>query len=237
MVSSLFNSYIMQLLIQRLNFHLKEWIYRNVEGKKVLLLLIGTNLLYGYMLLISIPKVLTFSGDMKIPDMMPTGYEPEYIFRLLGKLGEKGRNTYLFEQIPVDLFYPFFFGITYCLLIAYLLNKLKLLRAEPYYLCLLPLIGGFFDYMENFGIIHMLVDYPTISISIIHTAAFFTVIKSLLSSISFILIIVLLFAVGYLKLSEPRKSHAGIKEEFIKRLIHYPYFYKIRQKGRSILKS
>lgn len=227
----------MKLLIQRLNFHLKEWIYRNVNGKKVLLMLIGTNLLCGYMLLISIPKVLTFSGGMKIPDMMPTGYDPEYIFKLFEKLGEKGRDTYLYEQIPVDLFYPFFFGITYCLLIAYLLQRLQLLKSEPYYLCLLPLMGGFFDYMENFGIIHMLVDYPVVSISIIQTAAFFTVIKSLLSSICFILILVLLLAVGYLKLSEPRKSHVGIKEEFIKRPIPYSYFYKIRQRRRGIQKS
>lgn len=202
----------MQLLIQRLNFHLKQLLYRNVKGKKVLLLVIITNLIYGYMLLISIPKVLTFSGGMKIPDMMPTGYDPEYIFKLLGKLGEKGRNTYLYEQIPVDLFYPFFFGISYCLLIAYLLHRLQLLKTEPYYLCLLPLLGGFFDYLENFGIIHMLVDYPFVSVSIIHTAAFFTVIKSLFSYISFILIFLLLLAVGYLKLSESRKSRPVIKE-------------------------
>lgn len=227
----------MRLLIQRLNFHLKEWVYQNVDGKKVLLMLIGTNLLYGYMLLISIPKVLTFSGSMKIPDLMPLGYDPEQILSLFGKLGEKGRNTYLFEQIPVDLFYPFFFGITYCLLIAYLLQKVQQLKAEPFYLCLIPLIGGLFDYLENFGIIHMLVDYPVISIAVIHTTAFFTVLKSLFSSISFIIIIVLLLIVGYRKLSNPRTYPVRVKKKYIIRPIFYSYIFKILQKSRSIQKS
>lgn len=200
----------MRLLIRRLNFHLKEWVYRNMEGKKVWLLVIITNLIYFYMLLISIPKVLTFSGGMKIPDMMPTGYRPDYIITLLEKLGEKGRNAYLYQQIPVDLFYPFFLAITYCLLIAFLLHKLRHLKEEPYYLCLLPLAGGFFDYLENFGIIHMLAAYPAISTSAIHITAFFTVFKSLFSSISFTIIIVLLLALAYRKFIIPGKKPVGI---------------------------
>lgn len=195
----------MRLLIRRLNFHLKEWVYRNIEGRKVLLLVIVTNLIYGYMLLVSIPKVLSFSGGLKIPDMMPTGYESTYILNLMEKLGEKGRNAYLYQQIPVDLFYPFFFGITYCLLIAYLLNKLQHLKAEPFYLCLLPIMGGCFDYLENAGIIHMLVSYPYVSVSWIQVTAFFTVFKSLFSSISFSIIIVLLFAMAYRKLLKSRQ--------------------------------
>lgn len=165
---------------------------RTIKGKTVLFLLILTNIVYGYMLLVSIPKVIGFSGGMKIPDMMPIGYEPEYIFPLLAKLGEQGRAVYLYQQIPVDLCYPFLFGITYCLVLLYLLQKLKKMNRETVYLCLLPLMGGFFDYMENFGIIHMLNSYPAISVSCIKISAFFTVFKSMLSIISFSVIIILM---------------------------------------------
>lgn len=190
----------MRKLIRRLNFHIKELVYRNIEGKKVLFLFILTNLVYGFMLLVTIPKVMRYSGGMKIFDLMPMGYEPEYAGELLEKLGVAGRNAYLFNQLPVDFIYPFLFGITYCLLLAYLLNQLNSLKAEYFYLCLLPLMGGLFDYLENFGIINMLVSFPHLSVAAIQIASFFTVFKSLFSTISFIILLVLLAMLGFKKL-------------------------------------
>lgn len=168
------------------------WINKPVNGKTVLLLLLLTNIVYVYMLFVSIPKVIGFAGGMKIPDMMPIGYEPEYIITLLEKLGDQGRHVYLYQQIPVDLCYPFLFGITYCMVILYLLQKNQKMNGETFYLCLLPLMGGFFDYLENFSIIHMLSSFPGISVSSVKISAFFTVFKSMLSSISFTVIIILL---------------------------------------------
>ena len=89
-----------------------ELIKRNLNGKKVLLLFIVTNILYVVMLTLTFPKVMSFSGRLKLMDMMPTGYDPEYVNALLKALGEKGRNVYLFEQFPVDMVYPF---QTFCL--------------------------------------------------------------------------------------------------------------------------
>ncbi|HAH22959.1 MAG TPA: hypothetical protein DCL77_04220 [Prolixibacteraceae bacterium] len=183
-----------------MNFYIKELVYRNIEGKKVLILFILTNLVYVFMLLVSIPKVLSFSGGMKLFDLMPTGYEPEYARALLEKLGAAGRNAYLFNQIPVDLIYPSLFGISYCLLLAYLLNRLNSLKAEYFYLCLLPPLAGLFDYLENLGIINMLVSYPHLSAAAIQITAFFTVFKSLLSTISFCILIVVLVMFGVKKL-------------------------------------
>lgn len=175
-----------------LELYLEERSNKLVKGKIVLFLLILTNLVYIYMLLVSIPKVMSFSGEMKIPDVLPIGYEPDYILTLFEKLGEQGRNVYLHHQLPVDLLYPFLFGITYFLVILYLLQKLQKLNIETYYLGLLPLMGGLFDYLENFVLIYMLDAFPAISASTIKLCAFFTVFKSMLSSISFVVIIVLL---------------------------------------------
>lgn len=179
---------------------MKERIYRNIEGKKVLLLFIVTNIVYGFMLLVSIPKVMSYSGGMKLFDMKPMGYGPEYALPLLEKLGEEGRHAYLYYQIPLDLIYPFLFGITYCLLIAYLLNQLNTLKDEPFYLCIIPIMAGLFDYFENFGIIDMLVSYPHLAEGKIQTATFFTVIKSLFSTVTFTLLGGLLVVLGYKKL-------------------------------------
>src|ERR1035438_6476007 len=107
---------------------MRNLVSRNINGKKVLFLFVLTNLVYLTMILITIPKVVQFSGGMKILDMMPTGYNSEYVNSLLNALGENGRNAYLYNQITVDMIYPFLSAITYCLLIAYFLNKLGKLK-------------------------------------------------------------------------------------------------------------
>ena len=48
---------------------------------------------------------MAFSGGMKLLDMMPLGYDMDYINTLFETLGEKGRDIYLYNQIPVDMIY------------------------------------------------------------------------------------------------------------------------------------
>lgn len=195
----------MRLLMRRLNFHVKELVYSNIEGGKVLILFVLTNLVYGFMLLVSIPKVMQFSDGMKLFDLMPMGYSVEYAGSLLENLGTEGRNAYLYNQLPVDFIYPFLFGVTYCLLIAYLLNRLNSLKAEYFYLSLLPVLAGMLDYMENLGIVNLLVSYPNFSDASVHIAAFFTVMKSLFSTVSFSVLIVIVILLLFKKLYPKNK--------------------------------
>src|SRR3989339_595059 len=116
---------------------MKDLIKRNLNSKRVILLFVLTNIIYVIMLGITIPKVMSFSGGMKLLDMLPTGYTAEYVNSLLSALGEKGRDAYLFNQLPVDMIYPFLFGVSYCLILAYFLNKLGKFESRLFYFCLL----------------------------------------------------------------------------------------------------
>jgi len=185
---------------------LKKIISNNSSGKKVLMLFITTNIVYAFMLLITIPKTMAFSKDMKLLDMMPTGYNTNYVKALLNTLGYKGRITYLHYQIPVDMLYPFLFGISYCLLIAYLLKKLNKFNSYFYYLCLLPLIVGIADYLENFGIISMLVNFPSISPKLIKFTNIFSIIKSTSTTLYFIALIITLIILGITILKKNKMS-------------------------------
>ncbi len=80
-----------------------------VSGKKVLSLFILTNVVYLFMLMVTIPKTMGFSNGMKLLDMMPTGYNQDYVNKLFRTLGENGREIYLTNQIPVDMIYPLLF--------------------------------------------------------------------------------------------------------------------------------
>jgi hypothetical protein len=179
---------------------MKDCIKRNINTKTVLLLFILCNIVYAVMLIVTIPAVMQYSGGLKILDMMPTGYDVQYVHSLFNALGTAGRDSYLHRQLPLDLIYPFLFGISSCLVLAYFLNKLEKLDSWLFYLCILPLFSSLFDYGENIGIINMLKDYPNISALQVQTTSVFTILKSVLTTIYFIILIITLLALAKNKL-------------------------------------
>ena len=186
----------------------KHYINKNLSGRKVLFLFILTNLVYAFMMIITIPKVMVYSEGMKLLDMMPMGYDREYINNLFETLGQKGRNIYLYNQIPVDMIYPLLFSISYCLLIAYFLKKLDKVNSAYFFLCWLPIIAGMADYFENFGIIMMLVNYPEIDSILVFLTNLFTLVKSLLTTVYFVTLIIIMTGFGIKSLkSKERNLH------------------------------
>ncbi len=175
---------------------LTKFIEKNISGKKVLGFFILTNVVYIFMLTVTIPKTMEFSNGMKLLDMMPSGYDLNYVSELFSSLGENGRETYLTSQIPVDMIYPLLFGLSYCLLLGYFLKKLNKLNSPYLYLCLLPVIAGISDYLENIGIITMLNNYPDLTETMVNATNTFTVLKSISTSVFFIALIVILIILG-----------------------------------------
>ncbi len=151
---------------------------------------------------------MTFSNGMKLLDMMPTGYNSVYVNRLFETIGVDGRATYQYNQLPIDMIYPILFGISYCLLIAYFLKKLNQLNTSFFYLCLLPIIAGITDYLENIGIIHMLNNYPNLTQISIDATNFFSIMKSMTTTIYFIALIITLTLFG-IQIIKARKTGAN----------------------------
>lgn len=174
----------------------KALLTRNIAGKKVLLFFLLANLIYVLMLTITIPKVMAFSNGIKLLDMMPAGYDFEYVNLLFNTLGQEGRNTYLYTQIPLDMLYPLLFGISFCLVLAYFLNRLNKLRTPFIYLCLLPIIAGSFDYLENIGIVTLLSNYPDIAINTVKITNIFSLIKSTSTTIYFVVLMITFIILG-----------------------------------------
>src|SRR6056297_2595582 len=173
-----------------------RFIEGHISGKRVLALFILTNVVYVFMLTVTIPKTMEYSNGMNLLDMMPMGYDFNYVNALFNSLGDIGRATYLTNQIPVDMIYPLLFGLTYCFLLAYFLKKLNKLRTPFSYLCLLPVIAGISDYLENIGIITMLKSYPDFSVVTVRTTNIFSVLKSISTSAFFITMIFVLIVLG-----------------------------------------
>ncbi len=184
---------------------MRELIRKNITGKKVLILFIITNIVYVFMLAVTIPAVMLYSGGMDLLDMMPGGYDTGYLMTLFDKLGEAGRNVYLYKQIPADMIYPLLFAMGYTLLLGYVLNKLGRFEGRLFYLCYVPIFSGLFDYLENIGIIVMLKSYPDISTGLIQTTSIFSVCKSVSTTIFFSTLIVLLIILALNKIRTAKK--------------------------------
>lgn len=185
---------------------LRKIVSKYLSGKKVLLLFVLTNMVYAVMILITIPKVMAFSGELKLLDMMPLGYDLDDINALFAALGEKGRSIYLYNQIPVDMIYPFLFGISYSLIFAYFLNKLGKLDSVFFYVSLLPLVAGIADYLENIGIVLMLTKFPDVSPGLAGITNVFSMVKSTTTTLFFILLILLILRLGIKTLAELRTA-------------------------------
>ncbi|MBC2845079.1 hypothetical protein [Winogradskyella flava] len=187
---------------------LTKFIKKNISAKIVLGLFILTNVVYTFMLTVTIPKTMEFSNGMQLLDMMPTGYNLNYVNELFTSLGENGRLTYLNDQIPVDMIYPLLFGLSYCLLLGYFLKKLNKLNSPYKYLCVIPIIAGIADYLENIGIIAMLKNYPELTEVAVKTTRSFSLIKSISTSAFFIVLIVMLIILG-IKFMKRNKTSAN----------------------------
>jgi hypothetical protein len=187
---------------------LQDFIDQKSTGKTVVLFFVITNLVYTLMLLITIPEVMEYAGGMKLPDMMPTGYDIEYVNTLFQTLGENGRHAYLYHQIPLDMIYPLLFGICYCLLFFWFLKQIKKHKSSFFYFCLLPLISGISDYIENIGMIKMLIQFPAYSDDTVLITNTFSVLKSTTTTFYFLALIVLLlvFFVQFIKTKSNRQG-------------------------------
>ncbi len=165
------------------------------SGKNVIILLIITFSVYGFMLMVTIPNIMNYANNMELLDMQPTGYDANYAKTLFDSLGEEGRDAYLFRQIPVDMIYPFLFALTYSLLLIYLFQKGFNLSSKIKYFALVPILGGLFDYLENFSIIFMLFIYPEFSDALANTSNIFSILKSLFTTLFFILLLIALVSI------------------------------------------
>ncbi len=175
---------------------MRQLIIRNLEVRKILLLFIVTGIIYLTMLLVTIPKVMEFANGMKILDMMPTGYDPDYVNSLLNALGSQGRNVYLFNQLPLDMVFPVINALTFCLIFAYFFQKLGKIDSKLFFICYLPLFAGLFDYCENIGIFTMLISYPNNPVILSGVTNLFSVLKSSFTTIYGLILILVLVVIA-----------------------------------------
>jgi len=145
-------------------------------------------IVYVAMLSYTIPSVEKYANGMKLFDLSPGGYSYEYATALLTQLGERGRDLYLYTQLPIDFLYPVLFVISCSLLLSWLFLKVNDPSSRLFYFCFVPVAAGTFDYIENILIIGLISSYPDISPEQVELSSLVTIAKSVLTTIFFIVL-------------------------------------------------
>jgi len=137
-------------------------------------------------------------GDVTMPDTRFT-YSITEITDVFNTLGQEGLNVWVWAHM-LDFLFP----MTYMLAMAFGMNleirRLKLgSRAEL--LVLIPLLGGFADYVENILVLTQIATYPSLSEPVILIASAITSLKWILLVFGFVIIFVFIPLIIYYRLA------------------------------------
>lgn len=136
-----------------------------------------TMAVYLAMLLWSLPIVTAAAGGLIPFDLRPSGYNETQAREFLAALSDEGRAFYLRIQHRLDFLFPGMVAVLLAFSIHWLYRPTFWIARMV--LILLPFIGAFFDYLENYRVAGMLVLAPgRVELTQIASASQATVLKS-----------------------------------------------------------
>jgi hypothetical protein len=159
---------------------MNNFITKYANGKNSLILL-------GLVIVINIFLVIAMGGN---PNLQPLdlqfSYSPDRAYELLGAFNETERFCYMITELTLDVLYPLVYGMLLSFILFMLHKNLKIAK--------LPFDVVIIDYLENIGIVIMLLNYPTKINWLVSLTGIFTTLKWL-----FLVVILMLILWGLLK--------------------------------------
>lgn len=128
-------------------------------------------------------------------------YSKEEVMVLFEKMGKEGRDIYYFVSSKIDMVYPIVYGLFVMFLMANFLKKVIAQNSKWRWMALLPILGGVFDYLENFNVQKLLSNYPNITEEQVAFAAQMTQLKwtSIMGMMLITAVLLLVFVVKKIK--------------------------------------
>ena len=94
-----------------------------------------------------------------------------------------------YRQLSLDFVFPGLFKVSFCLLLSWLFARSLRADFKLFYLCLVPLFAGLFDYLENICIVLMLTSFPNIPEMLVASASALTIVKSTFTTACFVFLV------------------------------------------------
>lgn len=165
---------------------------KNPAPWTIALLFILAHLVLAVMMLFTFPIINKQIGTQAF-DLQTFGYSSDLAFQILSKLDASTIQWYLFPQLfLLDIIYPFLLATALSALLRRLYQLIKGKSTQFLSLIsLLPFVAMVCDYTENLHIAYMITHIDSVREGVIASASLFTILKSLFTTISWVLILVL----------------------------------------------
>ena len=139
------------------------FIQHKTSWPAILFLLVITSLMMylmnGTQLFFSNPTIVEHSGGLTILDLRES-FSPDDAYELFTELGLAGRQAYMFLHLVPDSIFPIGYALTFAFISAWFLVRLLPLDHRLQWLCLIPLISGLADVLENISLVICNLAYP-----------------------------------------------------------------------------
>lgn len=154
---------------------MNNFITKHANGK-------NSSILLGMVIIINVFLALSMGGN---PNLQPLDlqlyYSPEKAYELLSVYNETERFYYIIAELTLDVVYP----LVYALLLSFILFMLH----KDSRIAKFPFLITIIDYLENAGIVTMLISYPNELHGVARITGIFTTLKWTALTITILLVL------------------------------------------------
>ena len=154
------------------------------------------SIIAAFVLLVNLPLADPTLVNMSLDGQF--AYTPEQAFSMVASYGDAGRVQMIWIHLA-DFILITFYTAMFCLSISWLFQRGFKLDSRMQRLNVVPILGGFFDAMENVWIITMILVYPAQPIAVAWLSTISTMGKYIMG-----IPIVLLLVIGLVKAATNR---------------------------------
>jgi hypothetical protein len=133
--------------------------------------------------------ILDTGGGANLLDNRTEGYSPESAYRMVSAYGNQGIRYHLMITVA-DIFFPSVLAWFLWITMAYFYLPFFLSKPLTRWLSVLPIIYLASDYLENVGIVSMLLSFPTRVAGMAKLANFMFTVKNLSSNTAIAIILI-----------------------------------------------
>ncbi|MEQ8219223.1 MAG: hypothetical protein RH981_13375 [Arenibacter sp.] len=192
---------------------LNSLLLKTSSVKNICVLFVASHMVLLVMMLFTLPVINDQIGT-KVFDLQTFGYSLYEAESIVDNLNNETTALYLFPQLTLlDLLYPFLLALFLSSLLFRLIKITTSKGNVASILLVIPFVAMLFDYAENICIILMISKSIEISETIVLLSSSFTVLKGVLTSIAWIVILVYAIKWFRMKIIERNNKQA---------VSHYP---------------
>ena len=165
----------------------KSLLQKTSSVKNICILFVLSHLVLLSMMLFTFP-VINHQIGTKAFDLHTFGYSVSLAESIVNNLNDQTTQFYLFPQLTfLDLLYPFLLALFLSSLLSRFVNRNSPLGRV---LLIIPFLAMTFDYLENICVILMISKSINTSQSIVLISSSFTILKSILTSTAWLIILI-----------------------------------------------